>query len=122
MHPLNQLRRNNEKVASCLSCALCCGYSTPCIYSSAVGIFFCAAIYGIFGVTKEEEDDGDGSSVSPSIKRQLLKANRALKRRNYVRAEKACHQAMALLANSKHAQRQPYIEASAIVMDKVIYA
>ena len=71
------------------------------------------AAYSIFG----EKDDG--SIVSASVKRQLLKANRALRLGDYGQAEKASHKALSLLMNSEHTEKQAYLEARAVVMDKV---
>ncbi len=76
------------------------------------------SIYGFWG-GKEEEEDDDGNKVSPSIKRQLLKADRALMNSNYHQAEKVCHKAMALVMDSKHAEKRAYLEARAFIMDKV---
>jgi hypothetical protein len=88
---------------------------------SLAGLVLFAAIYGILEATKkeEDEDDDDGSTVKPSVKRQLLKADRALMRNDYSKAEAACHRALALLANSKHAEKQLYLEARAVTMAKV---
>lgn len=74
----------------------------------------CVAAYGIFG------DKDDGSKVSPSVKRQLLKTNRALRKGDYSQAEKASHKALSLLMNSEHTEKQAYLEARAVVMDKVL--
>ena len=71
------------------------------------------AAYSIFG----EKDDG--SKVSASVKRQLLKTNRALRLGDYGQAEKASHKALSLLMNSEHTEKQVYLEARAVVMDKV---
>ena len=72
---------------------------------------------GILGVLwggrdKEEE-------VPLYIKQQLLKAQRALRTGEYELASEAYHKALHRLASSEFAEAQPYIEARAVVLDKV---
>ena len=76
------------------------------------------AATGFFGLLKSE-DEGDDEKVPPSVKRQLLKAQRALRNEDYGGAERAYHNALKLLATSEHASTQPYIEARAVTLDKV---
>ena len=77
-----------------------------------------AAVHHLSG----EEEDEDGSQVSRSAKRQLLKANRALQSGDYAKAEKACHSALAILVKSEHAENRVYLEARAFTMDKVRFS
>ena len=53
------------------------------------------------------------------IKQQLLKAQRALRTGEYELASEAYHKALHRLASSEFAEAQPYIEARAVVLDKV---
>ena len=66
-----------------------------------------------------EEEEEDGNRVSRAAKRQILKADRALQSGEYATAEKACHSALAILMQSKHAESRVYLEARAATMDKV---
>ena len=84
--------------------------------STSAVIYFAAT--GFFGLLKSE-DEGDDEKVPPSVKRQLLKAQRALRNEDYGGAERAYHDALKLLATSEHASTQPYIEARAVTLDKV---
>ena len=71
---------------------------------------------GFLGLFKHEED---GKQVPPSVKRKLLKAQRALRNEDYRGAERAYHDALELLAHSKYASAQPYLEARAVTLDKM---
>ena len=71
---------------------------------------------GFLGLFKHEED---GEQVPPSIKRKLLKAQRALRNEDYRGAERVYHDALELLAHSKYASAQPYLEARAVTLDKM---
>ena len=71
-------------------------------------------ILGLFWGGQDKED------VVPSyIKHQLLRAQRALRDGDYTQAEDCYHRALHRLATSTYAQSQPYIEARAVVLDKV---
>jgi len=63
---------------------------------------------------RDEED-----RVPPAVKRQLTKAQRALREGDYDSAGRAYHNALRKLATSEHANAQAYIEARAVVLDKV---
>lgn len=67
----------------------------------------------IFGGRDEDQ------KVPPYVKRQLIKAQRALRDGDYVAASKAYHRALERLAGSEYAQTQGFIEARAVVLDKV---
>ena len=54
-----------------------------------------------------------------SVKQHLLKAQRALRDGDYEGAEKAYHDALRRLGTSEYANSQAYIEARAVVLDKV---
>lgn len=71
---------------------------------------------GILGFLwgKDEED-----KVPRSIKRQLGKAQRAHRKGNYTTANVAYHKVLKSLATSEHSNTQAYIEARAMVLDKV---
>ncbi len=66
----------------------------------------------------EEEDEEE--KVPPSVKRQLLLAQRALRERDFPGAEAAYHRALQLLGGSEHAESRAYIEARAVTLDKVV--
>ena len=68
------------------------------------------------GEDEEEEEEG---KVPLSVKRALLTARQALTSQNFMQAEQAYHQALGLLMLSPHAASQPYIEATAVVLDLV---
>ena len=77
-------------------------------------------ILGLFGFGSKEEEEA-GKKVPPSIKRQLLKAQRALRNgTDYNEAERAYHKALELLAVSIHSSSQAYQEARAVTLDKVV--
>ena len=61
----------------------------------------------------------EDTKVIRSVKKNLYKAEKALKKGSYSQAERACHAAMGILGSSKNAEKQVYLEAAAIVMDKV---
>lgn len=76
------------------------------------------AFFGLLG--SDSDDDGDDpTKVPPSVKRYLLKATRYRRSGAYQRAERACHQALEILAKSKHSSSQTYTEARAYVLDTV---
>jgi tetratricopeptide (TPR) repeat protein len=58
-------------------------------------------------------------TVPPYIKSQLLKAQRSLRDGDYTAASEAYHRALKRLATSQFAETQPYIEARAVVLDKL---
>ena len=74
-------------------------------------------LLGVLGILWGDRDKED--TVPPYIKRQLLKAQRALRDDNYPAASKAYHSALERLASSQFAESQVYIEARAVVLDKV---
>ena len=53
------------------------------------------------------------------VKRKLLTAQRALREGDYEAAGGAYHDALKRLATSEHSSAQAYIEARAVVLDKV---
>ena len=55
-----------------------------------------------------------------AVKSQLKKARRALRDGDYNAADRAYHRALKRLAGSEHANAQAYIEARAVVLDKVL--
>ena len=64
--------------------------------------------------------DGDKQDAVPQyIKRQLLKAERAMREGDYVAAGGAYHRALGRLGQSQFADSQVYLEARAVVLDKV---
>lgn len=81
-----------------------------------VSIYFTST--GLLGLFKREDESGD-EKVPPSVKRQLLKAQRALRSEDYGGAERAYHSALKLLATSEYTSTQPYLEARAVTLDKV---
>ena len=48
-----------------------------------------------------------------------MKAQRALRNEDYREAERVYHDALELLATSKYAGAQPYLEARAVTLDKM---
>lgn len=78
----------------------------------------CIFLIGVLGLLWGGKDKED--IVPPYIKHQLLKAQRTLRDGDYKRAEDYYHRALRRLATSPYAQSQPYIEARAVVLDKVI--
>lgn len=78
---------------------------------------FFSGILGLFWGGRDEEDQ-----VPASIKQLLLKAQRALRDEKYDVAGEAYHKALTRLGTSEHASAQAYIEARAVVLDKVINA
>ncbi len=78
--------------------------------------FLSVSLYNLLGGRKKEDED---TRVIRSVKKNLFKAEKCLKKGNYSRAEEACHAAMAILGSSKNSEKQVYLEAMAIVMDKV---
>ena len=53
------------------------------------------------------------------MKSHLKKAQRALRNGDYDAADRAYHRALKRLVGSEHANAQAYIEARAVVLDKV---
>lgn len=71
----------------------------------------------MFGFLWGGHDEKD--KVPASVKQQLLKAQRALREGKYEVAGKAYHNALRRLGTSEHASAQAYVEARAVVLDKV---
>ena len=92
-----------------------------CMYvcGTVVGVVLVCIASVLHHVREKEEGEDDGSTVSRSAKKQLLKADRALQRGSYSQAESACHSALGILMQSEHAEKKAYLEASAFTMDKV---
>ena len=91
----------------------CMYYYTMC----TTCVYYSLAFFGLFG--GGSDDDDDPTKVPPSVKRYLLKAHRYRRSGAYQRAERACHQALEILATSKHSSSQIYTEARAYVLDTV---
>jgi hypothetical protein len=72
---------------------------------------------GVFGLLWKGRDKED--KVPASVKQHLLKAQRALRDGDYEAAEEAYHDALRRLATSEYADAQAYIEARAVVLDKL---
>ena len=117
----------------CIFCV--CVYTHTLIYTTCttctcvrVHIYMCGVIIilydviiplAFFGLLGSDPDDDDPTKVPPSVKRYLLKAHRYRRSGAYQRAERACHQALKVLATSKHSSSQAYTEAKAYVLDAV---
>ena len=69
----------------------------------------------------EGRSKDNANEVGKTVKRELLRAERAAQRGRYDKAEKSCHRALGLLMNSEHAEQRAYLEARAVTMDKVQY-
>ena len=69
---------------------------------------------GLLWSGRDKEDE-----VPAYIKHQLLKAQRALREGDHETAGEAYHRALKRLASSEYATSQAYIEARAVVLDKV---
>ena len=83
--------------------------------------FYCGVfchLTGVFGSLWKGHDKED--KVPASVKQHLLKAQRALRDGDYEAAEEAYHDALRRLATSEYADAQAYIEARAVVLDKVV--
>ena len=70
---------------------------------------------GLFGFFKGDTAD----EVPRSVKRRMLVAQRAHANGDYARCERFYHQALGLLASSKHAGTRVYLEARTVILDKV---
>ena len=87
------------------------GHSSRPLPYTLLGSGFLATLWG---GRREKEDE-----VPQYIKQQLLKAQRALRSGDYQAASKAYHEALRRLATSQFAEFQVYLEARAVVLDKV---
>ena len=92
--------------------------TTICVYhvTSYVHLRFNSGFLGFLGFQDDEDDKG---KVPPSVKRELLKAQRALRNDDYSTAEECYHQALFSLNSSELSETQAYIEARAVTLDKV---
>ena len=70
---------------------------------------------GLFGFFKGDTAD----EVPRSVKRRMLVAQRAHANGDYARCERFYHQALGLLASSKHAGTRVYLEARTVILDKL---
>ena len=77
----------------------------------------CLFIAGLFGFFKGDTAD----EVPKSVRRRMLVAQRAHANGDYARCERFYHQALGLLASSKHAGARAYLEARTVILDKVTF-
>ena len=99
-----------------------CAYKYTMSYMSSLQMYalFFLAFFGLFGSDSSgDDDDDDPTKLPPSVKRYLLKAHGYRRSGGYQRAERECHQALEVLAASKHSTSQAYIEGRAYILDTV---